>query len=242
VSRPRACWWGGVAAVCLLLAAAPVDGQVRSPARPRPQGPTPHAGSIEISGGAVWDGGFDLGSADATLTGNSSAGGSSSPYDLFTTDSRLGAGFGFQARLAGYLSRSLAVEGGVRLLRPDLSTSITADAEGAPDETAAETLNQYVFDGSVVWHFQGASFSRGRGLPFVSGGAGYVRDLHEGNELVETGVEYHATAGVKLWFSDKPRRAGIRGEAGVSIRDGGFDFRDGTRTVPIAGVSLMYLF
>jgi hypothetical protein len=101
-------------------------------------------------------------------------------------------------------------------------------------------LTQYVIDGSAVWHF-GASHG-GRVVPFIAGGAGYVRDLHEGAELIETGTEYHALAGVKWWFSNHPRRLGIRGEAGVSIRDGGFDFREGTRTVPVASVGLTYLF
>ncbi len=91
-----------------------------------------------------------------------------------------------------------------------------------------------------MWHF--GEFHDGLGVPFVAGGAGYIRDLHEGSELVETGTEYHALAGLKWWFSDRPRRLGVRGEAGLSIRDGGFDFREGRRTVPIASLSLAYLF
>ena len=34
----------------------------------------------------------------------------------------------------------------------------------------------------------------------------------------------------------------LRGEAGVSIRDGGFNLGDGSRTVPIAAASIIYLF
>ncbi len=106
--------------------------------------------------------------------------------------------------------------------------------------TAEETLTRYVFTGSVVWHLRS-----GRGkrvIPFVVGGAGYIRDLHEENELVETGAEYHAGGGVKIWFGSGQRRCGLRGEAGVSINDGGFDFTDGTRTVPIVSGTLVYLF
>ena len=67
-------------------------------------------------------------------------------------------------------------------------------------------------------------------IPFVSGGGGYVRELHEGNELVETGNEIHATAGLKYWFG--ARRFGLRVEAGVTSREKGFDKREGRRTLP----------
>ena len=80
-------------------------------------------------------------------------------------------------------------------------------------------------------------------MPFVAGGAGYVRDLHQGNELLETGKEFHGLVGLKYWFnSTAPARLGIRGEAGVSMIDGGFDFSDKSRVVPIASASLVYLF
>ena len=68
------------------------------------------------------------------------------------------------------------------------------------------------------------------------------RDLHDGNALIETGAEYHGMAGVKWWSSSRPRRWGIRGEGGFSVRDGGFDLGEGRRTVPVASASLLYLF
>jgi opacity protein-like surface antigen len=223
---------------CLLLASA-VEAQTR-PARraQRARGPAPHAGSLEVSGGVLWQGGFDLGSAAADLTRNPMTG--TGPYPLFGSESRLGAGLGFQGRVTGYLSPRLAIEGGVRFTRPVLAIDLSGDVESAPNQTAEETLTQYVFEGSALWHF--GDVQRGRFVPFAGAGAGYIRDLHEGNEVIETGTEYHAVGGVKIWFSDRPRRLGVRGEAGVSIRDGGFDFRDGRRTVPIASASLVYLF
>jgi hypothetical protein len=162
------------------------------------------------------------------------------PYTLFGSDSRLGAGIGLHARIAAYLTPRFAVEGGVRLTRPVLSVDLSGDVEGAPNQVAEERLTQYVFGGSALWHF--GEVQRARVVPFVAAGAGYIRDLHEGNELVETGTEYHALGGVKVWFSERPRRLGLRGEAGVSIRDGGFDFREGRRTLPVASASLVYLF
>jgi hypothetical protein len=207
------------------------------PGLSRPSSPAPHAGSWELSGGLLWQAGFDLGDGQAGLTQGASG---TRPYELFRTASRLGPGAGVQGRLAGYLSRQLAIEGGFRLTRPTLTIDLTEDAESAPDVSAGETLTQYVVKGSLLWHL--GAFNGGRSVPFVAGGAGYIRDLHEGSELVETGTEYHALVGLKWWFSGRPRRLGVRGEAGFSIRDGGFDFREERRTVPIASVSLAYLF
>jgi hypothetical protein len=242
LARARALVLAGVVAALFIQLSWPAAAEAqarRTPARPtRPARPTPHAGSWEVSGGLLWQGGFDLGSADAELTRNPTTG--TSPYDLFSSDSKLGSGIGFQGRITGYLSRNLAIEGGLRLTRPVLSIRLTGDVEAAPNETADETLTQYVIDGSVLWHFQ--AFHRGRAVPFAAAGAGYIRDLHEGSELAENGTDYHATAGLKWWFSNRPRRLGLRAEAGFSVRDGGFDFRDGRRTVPIAAVSLAYIF
>ena len=109
--------------------------------------------------------------------------------------------------------------------------------EDAPDTTAEETLSQYLFDGSIVWHL-----GKGRAVPFLFGGAGYLRELHEDDALLEEGLEYHAGGGIKWWFGERRRGVGVRAEAGVSIRDGGFDFKDGQRIVPTAGGFLFYAF
>jgi hypothetical protein len=207
---------------------------------PRPAGPTPRAGSWEISGGVAFVAGFDLGDNTAELTRNTTTG--TGPFIQFRTSTELGSALGIQGRLGFYVSPKLAVEGGVRYARPVLTTRITGDLEGAPDETATETLDQFLIDGSVLWHFGPPPSSTRRLVPFVMGGAGYIRDLHEQQELVETGVEYHAGAGIKLWFGNARRRFGIRGEGGISIRDGGFDFEDKLRAVPVAAGSIIYLF
>jgi hypothetical protein len=60
--------------------------------------------------------------------------------------------------------------------------------------------------------------------------------------MVEDGLEYHAGLGLKWWFSDRRRGFGIRGDGGISIRDGAFDFKDGRRIVPMASGSLIYRF
>jgi hypothetical protein len=223
---------GGV----LLAGAAPARAQVWVSGG----GDAPRRGSWEISAGALMAQGFDVGDRTATLTRNPSTGAGS--FDLFTTSTRLVPAPAAQGRVGVYLSRSLSIEGGVQYSRPQLRARLTNDVEGADSITASSTITRYVFDGSLVVHLVPLAFAGGRGIPFVLGGGGYVRELHEGNELLETGQEFHGGGGVKFWFGRGKHRAGVRVEAGLAVREGGFDFEDGRRTTPTAGVAFMYLF
>jgi opacity protein-like surface antigen len=189
---------------------------------------------VEVSGGGVFVGGFDVGDRTAQLTSN--GGGT---FDQFSTSGRIDSIVGLQARLGVYLTRVFAIEGGVRWTQPVYAVRISGDAEGAPDTTAEETLNQYLFDGSAVLHF--GDRTGNRVVPFVYGGAGYLRELHEGDALVEEGTEFHAGGGVKIWMGAS-RRLGVRMEAGLSVRDGGFDFEEKRRTVPVAGGFVFWVF
>jgi hypothetical protein len=198
----------------------------------------PRHGSFEIGGGGAWAGGFDMGSRRAELTRSTS----NDPFDLFSSDSKVASFPGAHVRLGFYLTGAVSVEGGVRLAQPKLSVRLTGDAESAADTTATETLSHYVFDGSLLYHFTKASFAGGRGVPFISGGAGYLRELHEENALVETGREYHATAGLKYWFGTGKHRFGLRGEIGLTSREKGFDHDQPRRTLPLALGGLAFLF
>lgn len=215
------------------------EAQVRPASRVQ-TGPTPRAGSWEIGGGVTYVGGYDLGDAAAQLTRNTTTG--PAGFDLFTTASRVEPTWAVAGRVAYYLSWRFAIEGTVRYGQPVYRVDLSGDAEDAPDITAEEKLNQYIFAASALWHFGRAPSPRTRVVPFVFGGAGYLRELHEGQELVETGIEYHAGAGVKYWFGATDRRFGLRGDAGVSFRDGGFDPEEKLRPVLMAGASLVYLF
>jgi hypothetical protein len=217
-----------VTAAMLVVAVVPsVYGQVYV------GGDAPGKGSIEFGGGGMWSPGFETGSVAADLTRSGS-----DRLTLFNTEGEVNGFPGFHARIGVYLSRTISVEGGVRYAKPELSYRLTDDFESAPDETATEVLSHYVFDGSVLFHL--GSFGDGRGIPFVSGGGGYVRELHEGNELVESGNEIHATAGLKYWFG--ARHFGLRVEAGVTSREKGFDKREGRRTLPLVLGGLTMLF
>ncbi len=129
---------------CALVAApvhvwdvAPADAQTqRSPPRLSPPSrPAPHAGSWELSGGLLWQGGLDLGDGQADLTQVRRA--EPGRTELFSTASRLGQGVGVQGRLGVYLSSQLAVEAGLRLTRPTLTIDLTDDAESAPESRQA---------------------------------------------------------------------------------------------------------
>jgi len=197
-------------------------------------------GNVEISGGAVWSGGYDLGSASADETRNTGSG--TGPFVLFSTTSRADASAGLQGRFGVYLSRSLSAEGGALVARPGISTRLTGDAESAPDITATETLTRLIVDGSVLFHLTGASFAGGRGVPFLLGGGGYLRDAHEKNEVIETGHEFHVGGGLHYWFGHGKHRFGVRADAGISWRTGGADSVDTTHTVPTVAGSVAYLF
>ena len=203
-----------------------------------PRNPAPHSGSIEVGGGVTFVPGFEMGSRTADLTTSSPT----TRFDLFTTDSRVGDFIGVSARVGYYISRSVSIEGSVRYARPELSVDLSGDAESAADVTATEIASHYVFGGSVLFDLRGASFAGGRGVPFVSGGAGYLRELHEGNLLVETGIEYHATAGLKYWFGSGDNRFGLRVEGGMSAREDGFDNEEGRRVQPLVAAGLSYVF
>ena len=223
--------WFRLSAVIVFLAIAPslADAQVFI------RGARPRAGSVEVSGGGLWTGGQSLPSSAAVLTGNPGAGDVS--LELFTADPSLEPTVGALGTVAVYVTPRIALEGGVQFARPNLTIALSDDFEDAPDVTASTTVTSYLFTGSVVYHFGRST----RNVPFVAAGAGHVRDVHAGNEVVETGLEYHGRAGVKLWFGPR-RTAGLRLEAGLSLRDGGFSFDEERRFVPTAAASFLYLF
>lgn len=198
-------------------------------------GTGPRPGSAEIGGGGFWSGGQNLPASAATLTVNPTSGLPS--FDLFEVDPTLDSAIGVLGTVGVYITRSLAIEGGVQFSRPKLNVRLTNDAEDAPDVTASTTITSYLFTGSLVYHFGNA----GRTVPFIAGGAGHIRDVHAGNEVVETGTEFHGKAGIKSWFGRR-RNFGFRAEGGISVRDGGFSYDEDRRIVPSAAASLLYLF
>ena len=198
----------------------------------------PRRGSVEALGGGMFAPGFDMGSITAELTRSTPT----EEFDLFDSDSEASGFPGVFVRLGYYLSESFSVEGGMRYARPTLSVRLSGDAESAPDVTADETVSHYLFEGSALWHLRDLAFASGSAIPYLSGGAGYLRELHEGNQLVETGQEYHALAGVNFWLGSGKHRFGLKFEGGMSARKKGFDPDDSLRMQPIVFGGVSYLF
>lgn len=178
-----------------------------------------------------WAGGPSFGTADAGLRTRTD-----DDYVLFSTESKMGAAPRIEARASYGLSRRYAVEGRFGFGRPEIRTAISADVEGAPDLDVAETIDEYTFEGALLVLFGGNGGVR----PFLSAGAGYLRQLHEGQTLVENGVVYHVGGGVRAPFFARQqgavKSAGVRADARINLRSGGVALADGVTASPsIAG-------
>jgi hypothetical protein len=210
-----------LSAAVLVIAAVPASAQARR-------------GSIELAAGAAWFSGADLGSSAATLERPDGG-----EFQLFRTDTRQESGFGPAVALSVYAAPRLAIEGAFSYSRPGVSTRVSGDAEGAPDVTSTIGLQQYLAEGSLRWYLArpGAGWR-----PFVRGGGGYLRQLDDSSAHVETGTTGHAGLGVERAFRDRPagrlRRAGLRADARVLGRSGGFDVDDKVRIGYAAGALL----
>lgn len=219
----RACLRAALASLALVSGTvAPAAAQARPP-------------RFEISAGGLFVGGYTGGQKDADLTANQTGG---APYTLFKTESRIESSAALEARVGYRVSRTVIIEGGVLTSRPQLSTRLTADVEGAPDITALEDLSVYVIDAAVMVTF-GKSGSAV--TPFVRAGAGYLRELHDDNALVKTGQAYHVGGGVTFWLNRR-QTFGARADARVYMMRGGIDLDGGTRTQVTGGGAVVFAF
>jgi hypothetical protein len=218
--------------VCLALLFAAAAPAVAA-AQPYIGRATPHRGTFELGGGVVWTRGYDAGSAVAEVTRP----GSGLPLTLFAVDGRVLDEPGAGAQLGIYLGRRVSVEAAFQYSRPILHARVTSDFEAAPDADADEKLTTYLVGGSLLYHF-----GAGRVVPFVSGGGGYLRQLHEESSDLLTGTEIHAGGGVKYWLGTGEHRLGLRVEAQASARSKTVAFEQKRRILPTVAVGLSYLF
>lgn len=215
--------WMGMALV--MVVAAHADAQ---PA----QGPAPRAHHLIFSGGLTWSGSYPVGNATATLRPNAPGSGAS-PFVLFSTAPTIESAAGVGARVEFALTPSIAIELGASFARPRVSVAISQDREAAAQVLEGESLQQYVVDAGAVWQLPVRLGSRAR--PFVSGGAGYLRQLHQERTLVETGRTYYAGGGLRYWIRGghgTSRGVGLRADARATWKTHGVDFEDRTRVAP----------
>lgn len=169
-------------------------------------------GRVQIGVGFGWLGGAAFGEQPADL--RAASGG---PYRLFDSESNLGSTGSFEARVGIGLSRRFGVEGRFAFSKPELQTLVSSDAETTGSLTIAESIDHYVFDGGVVVRF--AEWDRV--TPFASAGGGYVRQLHEGQALVETGHLFYVGGGLTFPLVSRPqgfiRAASIRTDLRLNL-------------------------
>jgi opacity protein-like surface antigen len=203
------------ASAALLLTSA--SAAVAQNAAPRPR-------SWEISASALAIGGIDFGTHNATLTGNDPG---NPDLILFATSSQLDSGGGLDGRVTFNISRTFAVEGAFTWTRQTAETKIASDADGAPNATLTESVSTYFVEGAAVLHLHRLGFGNGRGMPFVFGGGGYLRQLDGDSILIDTGTVFHAGGGVKYFFMSRPkgfvRGLGVRADGRIYMRSGGLD-------------------
>jgi hypothetical protein len=201
---------------------------------------TPPVHRLEVWGGAGLFTGGTVGGRDATERAN----GSATPFRLFATESMLGRAPVVDAGVGMLLTRRIGAEARLVYGRPDVRTSISADAEGAPALTVVERIDQYAIAGSLVVLID--ELRVGGLTPFAVAGAGYLRQLHEGHTVVENGHSFHVGGGVKRWLFTRDRHllraAGLRGDARLELFSGGVAFESGLRPRGVISGALFVMF
>ena len=202
--------------------------------------PAAGPGRLEVSLGALWFGQLALGSNDANET--TPTGGN---LKIFSTSTDLGSVAGLEARVGVRLLPSLEAEAEASYGTPQLKVTITGDIENAPDVTATESVQQFTIGGGVVWYLPVHPASV-RLVPFVSGGVGHLRQIHEERTSLETGLYYHVGGGVKWLLFARPRglvnAMGLRVDARAVVRTKGVAFDDGGHASPAVGASAFVRF
>ncbi len=220
-------------AVCALLIGVAASG-ARTQAQAADVTPSPRAHRVTLTGGLIWNGGYDIGDATAALRGNA-VGPSAPPFTLFTAATSVDAVAGLETRVGFAVTRDLAVETGFSYQQPGLTTRLAADAEIPAVSLEAERLAQYVVDVAAVWQLPRLRLGP-RMRPFVIAGGGYLRQLYEERTLVETGSLYFGGGGVRYWIrgGDGVQRAvGLRADARAQWRRDGVEFEGRTRLTPV---------
>jgi hypothetical protein len=213
----------GAVSLMLTFAAAP-SAQV---ARPTP----PRTFRLTASAGVTVGAGYQIGDRTAELRRNTV--GSAATFTLFDAASAFQPAAGIEARVAFRLTPAFSLEGGMAYSRPRIDVTVSDDVEGANGTFEGETTMQYVIEASVLWRVPGLPRD-GRVRPFVIGGGGYLRQLHEPRTLVETGQVYHLGGGLQYVFEADQRRrpVGLRGDIRAYVRKDGIEFADRVRLYP----------
>ncbi len=197
---------------------------------------------FDIVVGGRWFAPVPLGAGSATLT---TPGGGT--IALFSTDTELSGAPAVEARFGVRLSRHFRLEGIASFGFGRLVTTITGDLEGAADLEVSESIREMIFGGALVAEI-GAWRMGGRVVPFVTGGGGYLRQLHEGRPIIEDGQIYHAGGGLNVLlgrgvgWTGRATAVGLRFDARAELRTGGISLDDEADYSWSTGVLLFFRF
>lgn len=183
---------------------------------------------IIVSAGAATTSGYPIGDIAVTIPRNPSG---TPPFTLLTAQSEIARASGVDVRVAVALSSAWAIEIGGAYATPELGVTVSQDPELAAGAFASEQIRQYTVDVSGIYHLPLRLGRRARA--YAIGGGGYLRQLHEGRLMVETGSTFHAGGGVQYWLrgmSGEERAIGVRGEARYGRRNGGVEFEERSRS------------
>lgn len=231
----RAVWLCSALALCLAFLAGAAAAEAQTVAR------TPVTGRLEVGIGAGILGSATLGERDANLRANSTT---RSAFQLFSTETGFPWAPVLDARARLALTNRYGIEGGLSFARPELQTSVSSDAEDAGALVVSERIDQYLLDAGLFVTLD--ELRLGPLQPVVSGGAGYLRQLHEGRTLVEQGRFLYAGFGVRHRFTTGARGllkgTGLRADARLYIVDGGIRVDEAARAQGAVSGSFFVLF
>jgi hypothetical protein len=214
---------------CLIPPAAGVSAQDAAP-----------AGRFEVGAGITWVGHATLGPSDATET---TPQGTPSPF--FNTSSTLDAAPGVGVHVGVRITRRIEAEVLASVTKPVLRATVSGDIETSATVTASETISQYTVGGGIIFYLP-YRLGSPKLLPFVSGSAAYLRQLHDRNTLVVTGQMYQLGGGVKYLLGVRDRSwlkaYGVRADAGLAARVKGVAFDAGAKYSPSLAASLFARF
>lgn len=199
------------------------------------------SGPFELSFEAGWTASTGLDSQDATEKRPSGG-----TLQLFAVDTSLEGVFSYGPRISARLTDALRVEGAGSIGRGGVKVDITDDFESANDVTIGEDVKQLLLEAGIIYQLTG-THSAARTQLFVSGGAGFFWDVHEGDTVSETGQLGYFGGGFKHALMLRTQRAtfkamGLRVDARLILRTGGAATDDDVHTVPALTAGLFVRF
>ena len=197
-------------------------------------------GRLDLSAGSLWIGRQLLGSTSANET--TGAGGT---FALFHASTDLASLSGLEGRVGVRVWRGIEAEVEASYGKPQLKVSISNDVENAAQVIAVETIQQITVGAGIVWSVPYRQWG-GRLVPFLTAGAGYLRDVHEAQTLIDSGRYYQVGGGVKVLLVSRSRSffkgLGVRADARAMVRSKGVAFDEAGHASPAIGASVFLRF